>query len=85
MNVKDSIWSLKMRVTINGEKMNLFDARDRGLIELNRDPHWGYYSYRVLNTGQVVSFYRHFRPEDQSDWYKEAIKKGPETVTVEGT
>ena len=40
MIVKDSIWSLKMRVTINGEKMNLFDARDRGLLKAYKKSNW---------------------------------------------
>lgn len=71
-----AIWSLKMPVTLDGERMNLFDARDRGLVEINKDPHWGYYSYRVIKTGQVVSFYNHgFNPQDWSDWYREAITK----------
>ena len=79
MMIRDAIWSLKKRVYINKEWMTLFDARDRGLIDLNFDPHWRYYSYRVISTGQVVSFYAHgFNPADWSEWYREAITKGAE-------
>jgi hypothetical protein len=75
-----AIWSLKFPVTIDGKKMNLFDARDLGLVEINKDPLWDYYSYRVISTGEVVSFYRFMNPKDWSDWYREAIAKGPERL-----
>lgn len=70
-----AIWSLKKRVLIGKEMMNLFDARDRGLVEINKVHLWGYYSYRVISTGEVVSFYRFLNPRDWSDWYREAVAK----------
>lgn len=77
-----AIWSLKKPVVIDGEPMNLFDARDRGLVEINKDHLWGYYSYRVISTGEVVSFYRFMHQRDWSDWYREAIAKGQPQITT---
>lgn len=70
-----AIWSLKKKALIDGEYMTLFDARDRGLIEVNKDPLFDYYSYRVISAGEVVSFYRYMHHRDWSDWYREAVAK----------
>lgn len=70
-----AIFSLKKRILINNEKMNLFDARDKGLVDINKDEAWGYYSYQVISTGEVVSFYKYMHHDDWSDWYRKAIAK----------
>lgn len=74
-----TIWSPKYPIRINGETMNLFDARDRGLIDLHRDKYMGYWSYRVFSTGEVVSWEKYLQPKDHSEWYREAMTKGPQT------
>jgi len=56
--------------------MSQFDARDLGLIDPNFDPYWRFYSYWVLGTVHVVSFYAHgFNPTDWLEWHREAINK----------
>lgn len=73
--MRNAIRSLKFRVRINGDWMTLFDARDAGLVDVHYDKLWGLYSYRVIATGEVVSFYSSgFSPVDWSDWYREAVE-----------
>lgn len=78
--IPGSIWSLKYPVTINGERMNLFDAKERGLIDINRDKYWGYYEFRVISTGEVISFQKYLNQRDWSDWYRDAVTKGPQAT-----
>ncbi len=80
IKIKNAIWSLNYKVTIDGKAMKLREARDAGLVDVDWDRWWNMYSYRVIKTGQVVSFWqdRSFSHLDHSEWFKEAIQKGPQ-------